>query len=458
MVNSENRLMYVFPGQGAQYRGMGEDLYQEFTSARRVYERASEALGWDVAELSFRDPKDQLDLTAYTQPALLTHSVACLEAFHELTDGVIQPVIAAGHSLGEYTALVAGGALDFGEALRLVHRRGKLMSEFGAGQMLAVPLANEEIRPYAERHYCGVGGCNLPNQTVVGGAEDDLGALADELREAFPKARTTWLKTEGAFHTYLMVEAARRFRADLEEANLKAPRCEVLSNFTGDFHECDAAGIRYRLFFQLFNPVRWVWGVQRALEYGVTSILEFGGGLGGDSPATKRPNLASVIKRIVRAKEGRFGKRQTDVRTLTSEALYAPAINTDTVRSSAALALGLDRLLSADQEPPESSAGEWQEYNLYIPMRARVPLSAGADAVRAVEQHDLGDTVRLIPQGEPENRAFLAELGQEKTAPAPYLETVVAGESAALIYSTGQDLNDELEALAAQAKASQREL
>ena len=107
MLDYEQHVFYIFPGQGSQYAGMGSDLHEEFAVARDVYAEAGEVLGYDIAELSFKDPEDKLNLTRFTQPALLTHSVACLEVFRELTGDRLKPVIAAGHSLGEYTALVA---------------------------------------------------------------------------------------------------------------------------------------------------------------------------------------------------------------------------------------------------------------------------------------------------------------------------------------------------------------
>ena len=111
MSQFEPKAMFVFPGQGSQYRGMGSDLHAQFAVARRVYQQAGEVLGYDIAELSFRDPEDKLNATVHTQPAILTHSLACLEVFRELTDGRIDAAVAGGHSLGEYAALVAAGAL-----------------------------------------------------------------------------------------------------------------------------------------------------------------------------------------------------------------------------------------------------------------------------------------------------------------------------------------------------------
>ena len=198
---SDQQLMFVFPGQGSQYRGMGSDLYRDFPVARQVYDRANEVLGFDLRKLSFEDPADEIGLTRNTQPALLTHEIACWKVFNELTGGRVQPVLAAGHSLGEYSALVAAGALTFEDALKLVRRRGELMGEHGEGGMLALTLDVETARPLADRHYCQVASCNLPDQTVVGGRDADLDALAADLAVRMPRKRAIRLATAGAVHT-----------------------------------------------------------------------------------------------------------------------------------------------------------------------------------------------------------------------------------------------------------------
>ena len=122
-------ILYVFPGQGSQYEGMGKDIYEAHDTARKIYDAASDVLGFDIVDMSFNNPGDELNLTRNTQPALLTHHIACLEVFKEQTGGAVQPTIAAGHSLGEYSALVAANALTFETALKLVQKRGELMGE-----------------------------------------------------------------------------------------------------------------------------------------------------------------------------------------------------------------------------------------------------------------------------------------------------------------------------------------
>jgi [acyl-carrier-protein] S-malonyltransferase len=186
--------------------------------------------------------------------------------------------------------------------------------------MLATTLDRRSAQLLADRHCCGVAGCNLPEQTVVAGEDADLAALAADLSEQGKRAIE--LKTEGAFHTYLMVGAAIEFRKVLDATDFKAPGFDVLSNFTADLHVNDAREIRSRLFFQLFNPVLWFDGLSRALGNGIDTIVEFGGGIGkGEGPADKRPNLESVAKKTLKH--------------LGLEAQYCAAINAAGIRAAA---------------------------------------------------------------------------------------------------------------------------
>lgn len=321
----EKNTVFIFPGQGSQYPGIGSDLHAEFTSVRRIYQEASDVLGYDMADLSFNDPKDQVNLTRYTQPVLLTHHIACLALYRELADTPLQPVAAAGHSLGEYSALVAAESLSFADALRLVAKRGELMGTYGEGEMLALTVDLETAKPLSDKHYCGIAGLNLPDQTVVGGAGPDLDALAEEMLELYPNKKAVRLKTEGAFHTYYMVEAARHFRAELMQVEFASPKLKVASNFTGDFHADDADSIRSRLFFQLFHPVNWVGCMQSILDNGADLFVEFGGGIGtGEGPAEKRPNLEGIIKKFTRRADPRPE--------------YLSAINLVTIKETAGIA------------------------------------------------------------------------------------------------------------------------
>lgn len=316
-------IMFIFPGQGSQYAGMGSDLCAEFATARRIYSEANDTLGFDITALSHEGPEEELGLTRNTQPALLTHQIACLEVFRELTGNSVTPGLAAGHSLGEYTALVAAGVISFADGLQLVRKRGELMGEHGEGGMLALGLTVEDAGPLADKFYCQIASCNLPQQTVVGGTDADLDRLEAALPDLFPRKRATRLKTEGAFHTYLMVAAAREFRSVLDSVEFAPATCTVLSNYTGGAHDDDPDAVRTRLFYQLFNPVDWVGCMRSAVAANVTKFIEFGGGIGsGEGPAAKKPNLQSIINKNLRA--------------LEAEAEYEALINAPALQERAA--------------------------------------------------------------------------------------------------------------------------
>ena len=284
---------FLFPGQGAQYVGMGADLYAESPAARAVFDEADAVLGRSLSQLCFEGPEDALTRTANTQPALLVHSLACHAALQEL--GAITPSAVAGHSVGEYAALVVAGALSLADALRLVQARGDAMDAHGTGKMLALRMDADAARPLASRYFCDVAVVNLPRQTVVGGHADDLAALQAHLTEAGQNPGVL-LNTSGAFHTHLMVQAALAFRATLLEADFKAPTVPVLSNYQGTWHTTDPQAIKAELFFQIFNPVRWADLMDVTLAAGNTTCVELGGGSGDG----KRARLAAMTLKAFR--------------------------------------------------------------------------------------------------------------------------------------------------------------
>ena len=321
-------LMYIFPGQGSQYRGIGKDLYESYESAKDIYHQASELLGYDLAELSFNDQKEQIGLTRYTQPVLFTHQMACFEVFNELTDNNHTPDLLAGHSLGEYTALVAAGSISFEDGLELVRKRGELMGDFGAGSMLALPFNRLESTLLAEDFGCQVATINIQQQTVVGGTESNIDQLQEHISRRHPKKRTVKLDTEGAFHTDLMKDAADEFKTILDQTNFGPLNVPVLSNYSADTHPQDGNSTANLLYQQLYKPVNWLGCMQTSLDYQIDTIIEFGGGIGkGDKPEEKRPNLEAMTKK--------------NFRSFVHEINYYSSINTSTLTATANSLLNL---------------------------------------------------------------------------------------------------------------------
>jgi malonyl CoA-acyl carrier protein transacylase len=441
MKSSDHKFMFIFPGQGSHYRGMGSDLCAEFDVARNVYDRASNVLEFDVAELSFRDPASDLDRTEYTQVALLTQSVACLEVFKDLTGDTVQPYVTAGHSVGEYAALAAAEALTFEDALRIVRARACAMAEYGRGRMLALRLGVETVRSFVDRFYCGIGGCNLPNQTVVGGADDDLGRLADFVRAEYGVSAVP-LKTEGAFHTYLMTRAAVEFRPALDALELKPPKCRVLSNYSGKYHSSAPDTIKAHLFFQIFNPVRWMWELQHAFKDGVEVVIEFGGGMGdGNRPAEKIPNLQNITRGALKRSQCASVYRSA----ISSQPLF------ETARFATAYASLSERVEDRASSQPdgatENGVGQrW--FHLYVPVSKGVPCECALELIQSIGELGLTSIVQLIADPAVENVETLRWLGATNCdEPQPYLEVVYASEAAAVVHYFGQDVHSQLAAL-----------
>jgi len=291
----------------------------EYPEVKKIFELVDDICQKPISKLCFEGPLDELTLTVNLQPAITAVNLAYLTALHE---SGINATISGGHSLGEYSALVAAGALTFETALKLVQKRGELMGEHGEGEMTAFMMDVDTIKPPAEQFNCAISACNQPQQTVVGGASADLEALEAHIAEAFPRKRAFRLKTEGAFHTRYMDTAADLFREALAEADMNAPEIKVLSNYTGDFHDNDVDGIKDRLYNQLKHPVMWNDNLVNAFAAGVDKIYEFGGGIGPGGPEEKRPNLEGMIKKASRA--------------AGSEAVYVPAINEATIEAAVA--------------------------------------------------------------------------------------------------------------------------
>lgn len=293
------KVAMVFPGQGSQFVGMGRALYDASQAARRVFDQADEVLNFPLAALCFRGPAEELEDTLNAQPAILTVSTATLEAIRERAQalgGKITPTIVAGHSLGEFTALVAAGVLDFSGALRLVRDRGRLMKEAGQehpGGMAAVIGLDDEtlVQVCAEAGREGiivVANANSPGQTVISG---ELGALARamELAKERGAKRVARLGISIASHSPLMARASSQLGEIIAKLPLQNPRIPIVANVTGKAITT-AEEIRQELAHHVERPVNWTRSVREMVNTGATTFVEVGPG----------QVLSGLIKRISR--------------------------------------------------------------------------------------------------------------------------------------------------------------
>lgn len=280
---------FLFPGQGAQFVGMGADLYEAFPAAREVYDRAEDILELPIRRISFEGPAETLRETRYTQPAVLVHSLAVLALLRE-----VRPVLVAGHSLGEYTALYAAAVFDFATVLRLIKRRAELMFASGEkrpGMMAAVIGIDASTVEAVCREAGGVvvgANYNEPRQTVISG-EPEAVQRAMELAKSKGAYKVLPLPVSGAFHSPLLEDAAREFADYLDRFSINPPHCPVVMNVTGR-PTTDVREIRQNLHKQLVSPVRWVEVMESARELGCRRFFEVGPG----------QILAGLAKRIDR--------------------------------------------------------------------------------------------------------------------------------------------------------------
>jgi len=272
---------FLFPGQGSQYIGMGADFCAEFAVARQTYEEANDAMGIDLAKLCFEGEAATLALTANAQPAILTTSVAALRVVLEETE--IRPDLVAGHSLGEFTALVASGCLGFGDAVRIVRKRGEFMQEAvppGVGKMAAVlGLTSEEVSELCaevagEEKVVSPANFNSPTQTVISGEAGAVSA-ASELAKEKGARRVVELEVSAPFHCSLMEPAAARLKDVLGEIDFHPVKYPVVTN-TGAEANSDSARVADILVEQVVSPVRWAESLEFLKDSGVSEFLEIG--------------------------------------------------------------------------------------------------------------------------------------------------------------------------------------
>jgi [acyl-carrier-protein] S-malonyltransferase len=287
---------FLYPGQGSQFAGMGKDFTEARGWAADLYRRAASTLGFDLADVSFNGPEETLRQTRFTQPALLAHSAIADRLLRER--GVV-PDAVAGHSLGEYSALVSAGVFSFDEGLALVGERSRLMSEAGSrrpGAMAAVigldpGRVEDACRAASAAGTVQPANFNSPEQTVISGSIEGVRAACEAARSAGAK-RVMELPVSGAFHSPLMEETAAEFAKRLEAVSFSAPAVPVYTNVTASaVREPDR--LRDALTRQMTHPVRWVETIQAMIADGVTTFYEVGPGR----------VLAGLVKRIDRSAE-----------------------------------------------------------------------------------------------------------------------------------------------------------
>ena len=286
------KIACVFPGQGSQWVGMGRDLYQNFDSAKAIFDQADGVLGFSLSKLCFDGPEDELLQTINAQPAIVTVSFACLEATRSVGagNGLPPASFVAGHSLGEYTALAAAGVLDFATTVYLARERGRLMHEAGqiipGGMAAIIGLDESLLTEVCAETGTRIANINCPGQIVISGAEENL-IKAMDLAKARGAYRVIRLQVSGAFHTPLMQPAVDGMAEIMSSITFRQPIIPIIGNTTAQ-PLTTAESVKEELLRQLCNCVQW----QRSIEYmvsdGVSTFIELGPGR----------VLAGLIKRI----------------------------------------------------------------------------------------------------------------------------------------------------------------
>jgi [acyl-carrier-protein] S-malonyltransferase len=295
----DDRVAFVFPGQGSQYVGMGKALYEASEAARKVFDQANQTLGFNLTGLMFEGPHEELEDTINAQPAILTLSIALLAALREKwgqVERAVAPTFVAGHSLGEYTALVAAGVLEFADALTLVRERGRLMKESGddrPGAMAAVVgLDNATLSAIvdeaSQRGVVVIANDNTADQMVISGDLPAIDRAVELCRERGAKAVVP-LRISIASHSPLMQQAALRLAEIIARINLSEPVTPMVGAIQGRILTT-AEDVRQHLSDQLCNPVEWTRSVGQMIEQGVDTFVEIGPG----------QVLSRLIKRISR--------------------------------------------------------------------------------------------------------------------------------------------------------------
>ena len=271
------KIAFIFPGQGSQAVGMGKDLYDNFEASKHVFDKANEVLGKDIKKICFEGDEEVLKQTVNTQPAILTTSIACLEALKSLVD--VTPAYVAGHSLGEYAAYYTAGVVDLEHALTLIQKRADLMSDAPAGAMTAVLNAtDDQIKEALEKAnkdgYVDVANYNSPSQLVITGEADAVKKAGEYLQEMGVK-RVIPLAVSGAFHSMLMKDASEKFAEFIADMDIKNAQIPVITNVDA---EITTENFKPKMSKQICSSVYWTQTIQRMIENGVEIFVELGNG------------------------------------------------------------------------------------------------------------------------------------------------------------------------------------
>jgi len=287
------KVAFLYPGQASQYVGMGKDIYEKFSRPKEIFDQANELLGFDLKSICFNGPEDELKQTRVTQPAIFVHSIIVTQL---LADQNIFPQMAAGHSLGEYSALVAAEAIKFEDGLRIVKKRGELMQNAGEkqpGTMAAIiGLTGEQVSEICkEASSAGIvaaANFNSPLQVAISGSHQGI-EKASELAKQKGAKKVAPLVVSGAFHSPLMESAQQELKVALEETDIQTAKFPVYANVTAKPVR-EATEIRELLYKQLSYPVRWVETIENMISDGADDFQEVGPG----------KVLAGLVKRINR--------------------------------------------------------------------------------------------------------------------------------------------------------------
>lgn len=273
------KLAFIFPGQGAQSVGMGKDLYDNFAEARNVFDKADEVLSRSISKICFEGPEEDLKQTINTQPAILTTSLAALEVLKSKLS--VQPSFLAGHSLGEYGALYASGALSLDNALMLISKRAESMNEVKGGTMSAVLGLDDAsvekcLKEASEVGYVSVANYNCPGQVVITGEENAIRG-AEELLMASGAKRVIPLAVSGAFHSELMKCASGKFASFVKDVEINDAEIPVITNVDAEI-TTNAEDFKAKMPQQIYSSVYWTQTINKMIENGVDTFIEIGPG------------------------------------------------------------------------------------------------------------------------------------------------------------------------------------